>query len=74
MPKFSHNTRNFNFIVSLFFPDFPVPYMTHVDVVSSGLESLDSDVLAAASTIESARFMSNRIAHVDQDAFRLETV
>ncbi len=44
--------------------------MTHVDVVSSGLESLDSDVLAAASTIESARFMSNRIAHVDQDAFR----
>lgn len=50
--------------------DFPVPYMTHVDVVEAGLESLDADVLGVASTIESARFMNNRIGHIDNDAFR----
>ena len=53
-----------------FFSDFPVPYITHVDVVDSGLESLDSDVLAVASTIESARFMNNKISHIDDNAFR----
>ena len=51
--------------------DFPTPYLTHVDIVEAGLLSIDSDVLSAASTVESARFMNNRITHIDADAFRL---
>ena len=51
--------------------DFPTPYLTHVDIVEAGLLSIDSDVLSAASTVESARFMNNRIAYIDADAFRL---
>ena len=50
--------------------DFPTPYLTHVDIVDAGLLSIDSDVLSAASTVESARFMNNRITHIDADAFR----
>ena len=54
-----------------FLSDFPTPYLTHVDIVEAGLLSIDSDVLSAASTVESARFMNNRITHIDADAFRL---
>ena len=50
--------------------DFPVPYITHVDIVDSELSVLDSDVFSVATTIESARFMNNRLAHIDEDAFR----
>ena len=39
--------------------------------MEAGLLSIDSDVLSAASTVESARFMNNRITHIDADAFRL---
>ena len=54
--------------------DFPTPYLTHVDIVEAGLLSIDSDVLSAASTVESARFMNNRITHIDADAFRFVSV
>ena len=53
-----------------FLPDFPVPYITHVDIVEAGLESLESEVLSVATTIESARFMNNKIGHIQDDAFR----
>ncbi len=54
-----------------FFADFPAPYITHVDVVDAGLVALDSDLLGGSSAaIKSARFMSNKIARVDEDAFR----
>jgi len=61
---------NWLFVRHSCYADFPVPYITHVDMVEAGLESLDSDVLVASSTIESARFMNNRIANIDEDAFR----
>ena len=47
-----------------------MPYITHVDIVEAGLESLESDVLSVATTIESARFMNNKISHIQDDAFR----
>ena len=50
--------------------DFPVPYITHVDIVEAGLDSLESEVLSVATTIESARFMNNKISHIQDDAFR----
>lgn len=50
--------------------DFPVPYIIHLDMVESGLEVLEANVLSTASTIESARFMNNRISHIDDNAFR----
>ena len=44
-----------------------------MDVVGAGLKVLEGDTLSAASTIESARFMNNKIAKIDQDAFRYVT-
>ena len=44
-------------------------HVTHLDVVGAGLEVLENNVLSSA-TIESARFMNNKISYIEADAFR----
>ncbi|XP_059082371.1 chaoptin-like isoform X2 [Tigriopus californicus] len=73
--KPAHNTQNIRDVSCIgvpFYrvPDFPVPYIIHLDMVESGLEVLEANVMSTASTIESARFMNNRISHIDDNAFR----
>ena len=46
----------------------PVPYLTHRDVVEAGLEVLEADRIQSA-TVESLRFMNNRIKIIDDNMF-----
>ena len=49
-------------------PDIPVPYLTHIDVVEAGLEVLEVGKIKSA-TVESLRFMNNKIRIIDDDLF-----
>ena len=55
----------FNFI----FPDFPIPGVTHMEIVEAGLEVLENDAIAPV-TLESVRLMRNQISSIEEDAFR----
>ena len=46
----------------------PVPYLTHIDVVEAGLEVLEAGRIQSA-TVESLRFMNNRIKIIDDNMF-----
>ena len=45
-----------------------MPYLTHIDVVEAGLEVLEVGKIKSA-TVESLRFMNNRIRIIDDDLF-----
>ncbi len=51
------------------FPDFPSTQITHIDLVSAGLEVLGNNVLSG-SGLESVRFLDNKISFIEQDAFK----
>ena len=68
-----------------FIADIPVPYLTHIDLVEAGLEVkclwekplmftlgnsqvLESDQIKSA-TVESLRFMNNKIKIIDNNMF-----
>ena len=53
----------------LFFADFPVARLSHLDMVGAGLLHLENNIVSSA-PIESARFMNNKITHIEADAFR----
>ena len=48
--------------------EMPVPYLTHIDVVEAGLEVLEAGRIQSA-TVESLRFMNNRIKIIDDNMF-----
>ena len=50
------------------FSDIPVPYLTHIDIVDAGLEVLEQDQIKSA-TVESLRFMNNKIKIIDNNMF-----
>ena len=49
-------------------PEIPVPYLTHIDVVEAGLEVLEVGRIKSG-TVESLRFMNNKIWIIDDDLF-----
>ena len=53
----------------VFFADFPVARLSHLDMVGAGLLHLENNIVSSA-PIESARFMNNKITHIEADAFR----
>ena len=55
-------------VSSISFSDIPVPYLTHIDIVDAGLEVLEQDQIKSA-TVESLRFMNNKIKIIDNNMF-----
>jgi hypothetical protein len=49
--------------------EVPNGQMDHMDVMNSGLEAVDGEILGGAQ-IESLRLMSNQIVYVNERAFR----
>ena len=48
---------------------FPIPGVTHLEIVEAGLQVLENDVIGPV-TIESIRLMKNQISSIEEDAFR----
>ncbi|KAF4518519.1 hypothetical protein B566_EDAN004263 [Ephemera danica] len=69
-PKSLENVRDVSCVGVPFasLPELPGGQVAHVDVVSSGLEAVDSEVLGGAQ-VESLRLMSNRILYINERAF-----
>ena len=53
----------------LLFPDFPIPGVTHMEIVEAGLQVLENDVITPVN-VESIRLMRNKIRSIEEDAFR----
>ena len=53
---------------NIYFSEIPVPYLTHIDVVDAGLEVLENGIITSV-TIESLRFMNNKIKIVEDNIF-----
>ena len=52
-----------------YFLDFPSGQTTHVDLVNAGLEVISNNALSGTS-LESVRFLDNKISFIDPEAFR----
>ena len=52
-----------------YFVDFPSGQTTHVDLVNAGLEVISNNALSGTS-LESVRFLDNKISFIDPEAFR----
>ena len=60
----------FNFLFYFFiFLDFPIPGVTHMEIVEAGLVVVENDAISPV-TVESVRLMRNQISAIEVDAFR----
>ena len=53
----------------MLFADFPIPGVTHLEIIEAGLQVLENDVIGPV-TVESIRLMKNQITSIEEDAFR----
>ncbi|XP_065338557.1 chaoptin [Cloeon dipterum] len=69
-PKTLDNIKDISCVGVLFatLPEVPNGQIDHMDVVNSGLEAIDGEILGGAQ-IESLRMMSNQIVYVNERAF-----
>ncbi|XP_053995102.1 chaoptin-like isoform X1 [Hylaeus volcanicus] len=51
------------------FPDVPVSYVAQLDVVGSGLQTLDNDALTSSVDVEALGLMSNRLSNIGDKCF-----
>lgn len=51
------------------FPDVSVSYVAQLDVVGSGMQSLDNDALTSSVGVEALGLMSNRLSNIGDKSF-----
>ena len=64
-----NNKIQFLLIFLYIFLDFPIPGVTHMEIVEAGLVVLENDAISPV-TVESVRLMRNQISAIEVDAFR----